>query len=268
MENDALARVAAYLQTTNKDRTRIGPFAAGFTSHNSNPMLNYAVPVTGADPTPQDIAALIDTYTGRGLLPRLEYLPTTAPLVEPALLAAGFTVERRPAVMVCRAGQVNGVPEPDVALELATDRDAYAEVIAVQHIAYGEPAPPTGHDIDRMARFVDGGGLVGLARAGGTVDGGTVDGGTVDGGTVDGGTVVGGGQLTAITGGVGELVGIAVADSHRGRGIATALSAYLTRLGHGAGADLVWLEPEGEAVARMYGRVGYQVVGAKLYLSR
>lgn len=245
--DNALARVAAYLQATGTNRTRIGPFAAGFTPGNSNPMLNYAVPVTGAAPTRQDIQALIDAYEQRGLLPRLEYLPTTAPKVEPALAEAGFTVERRPAVMVCEA--TTPVPAPGgIELGLAQDRAAYARVAAVQHDAYGEPAPPTEHDIDRMARFVDNGGRVGVAR--------------------DGAETVAGAHLTATTEGVAELAAVAVAATHRRRGIAAALSAHLTQLALDTGADLVWLEPEGEAVARMYARVGYRPAGAKLWLSR
>jgi GNAT superfamily N-acetyltransferase len=245
--DDALARVAAYLQATSSDRERVGPFAVGFTPHTSNPMLNYAVPVPGADPTAADIAALIEAFTSRGLLPRLEYLPVTAPAVEPALAAAGFTVERRPTVMAC-AG-VAEVPVPaGVSLGLATDRDAFAEVAAVQHRAYGEPAPPSEHDLDRMARFVGRGGRVGLARSGALV--------------------VAGAHLAATTEGVAELAAVATDSEHRGRGIATALSRYLTGVALDGGADLVWLEPEGEAEQRMYARVGYREVGAKLYLSR
>lgn len=245
--HDALARVAAYLQATNSDRERVGPFAVGFTPNSTNPMLNYAVPDPGAQPSGPDIAALVEAFTSRGLLPRLEYLPTTAPAVEPALTAAGFTVERRPTVLVCT--EVAGVPAPaGVTFGLATDRAAYAEVAAVQHRAYGEPAPPSEHDLDRMARFVGRGGRVGLARVGAQVAAGAHLAGTAEG--------------------VAELAAVATDGEHRGRGIATALSHYLTALALDSGADLVWLEPEGAAEQRMYERVGYRMVGAKLYLSR
>jgi GNAT superfamily N-acetyltransferase len=247
---DALARVAAFLQSSRTDTELVGPFSVGFTPNNSNPMLNYAVPVPGADPSPAQVDALIAAFTGRGLLPRLEYLPGNAPAVEPALRAAGFTPERSPLVMVCE--HAVEVPYPDgVAIRLAGPAD-YAEVAAVQHAAYGEPEAPTRHDLDRMARFVERGGLVGMAAES----------------AQNGGTVIAGAHLGRVVDGVAELAAVATADGHRRRGIASALSHYLTATALAGGADLVWLEPEGEPEARMYARIGYHPVGNKLYLSR
>src|SRR5205823_4706116 len=100
-----------------------------------------------------------------GLRPRLEYLPATAPDVEPALARAGFSTEGRPPLLVCAPGDLRAVPVPDgIVCELAADREVLRQVLAVQHEAYGESAPPTGHDLDRMVRHVERGGLTGLAR--------------------------------------------------------------------------------------------------------
>jgi len=265
---DAPARVAAYLQSSNARGERIGPFLVGFTPHTASPWLNYAVPVHGASPTPADVAALVGEFERRGLLPRLEYLPATAPDVEPALAAAGFTVEGRPPLLVCAPGDLLAAPAADgVRCELATDRGVLHEVLRMQHEAYEEPAPPTEHDVDRIVGYVERGGLIAVARdtLGGDTTGGTAGGGTA-GGTA--GAVVGAAQTTRAVGGVAELAAVAVAASHRRRGIAAAVSAFVTAAAHDRGADLVWLEAAGPAEQRVYERVGYHRVGEKLYLSR
>jgi GNAT superfamily N-acetyltransferase len=247
---NTLARVAAYLQSTNARSEQIGPFLAGFTPHTTSPWLNYAVPVHAARPTPAEVEALIGAFEQRGLLPRLEYLPDTAPQVEPALLAAGFTAEGRPPVLACTPADLRPRPAPDgVGYELATEREVLQQVLMLQHRAYGEPAPPTSHDLDRIVRHVERGGLTGLARDTGS------------------GAVVGAGQTTRAVDGVAELAAVAVAESHRRRGIATGVSAFLTRAAHERGAELVWLEPGGPDEQRVYERIGYRQVGEKLYLS-
>ena len=251
VQSHALAQVAAYLQTTNARSERVGPFLVGFTPHTASPWLNYAVPVHGARPTPAEVEALIGAFDRRGLRPRLEYLPGTAPEVEPALLAAGFTVEGRPPVLACAPADLRRGPEPDgIGYELATGRDALHQVLVLQHEAYGEPAGPTPHDLDRIVRHGERGGLTGLARHAAT------------------GAVVGAGQTTRAVGGVAELASVAVAAAHRRRGIAAGVSAFLTRTAFEQGAGLVWLEAAGPGEQQVYERVGYREVGEKLYLSR
>jgi ribosomal protein S18 acetylase RimI-like enzyme len=246
-----LARVAAYLQSANPGSERIGPFLAGFTPHTSNPYLNYALPLPAAAPTPAEVAALVAAFERRGLLPRLEFLPDTAPQVEPALLAAGFTVELRPPLLTCPPADRRDPPmPPGIAFGLATEPAVLRAVLAVQHEAFGEPAPPDEHDLARAVRHVDRGGLTGLARDTAT------------------GAVVAGGQALRPRDGVAELAGVAVAASHRRQGIGAGLAAFLTRASHGRGADLVWLEAAGRDEQRVYERAGYRVVGEKLYLSK
>ena len=49
--------------------TTVGPFLALLNTETDNPFLNYAVPVDGAAPTADDVASLIDFFTGRDRLP-------------------------------------------------------------------------------------------------------------------------------------------------------------------------------------------------------
>src|SRR5712691_6357861 len=113
VHRNALAHVAAYLQSTNARGERIGPFLVGFTPHTASPWLNYAVPETSAGTTSGEGAALGSAFEQRGLVPRLEYLPATAAEVEPALSAAGFTVEGRPPILVCAPADLRPVPDLD-----------------------------------------------------------------------------------------------------------------------------------------------------------
>lgn len=91
---------------------QVGPFRASFARSSKNPYLTYAIPDDGARPSTTDVAALIAAYERRGLHPRLEYLEPCAPFVEPALLAAGFVVEGRLALMVAAETDAQAAPVP------------------------------------------------------------------------------------------------------------------------------------------------------------
>jgi hypothetical protein len=131
--------VHAYLRALAGDRApRVGPFVLLLDTNDAGPYRNYAVPDDGAEPTPADIDALIAAFADRERKPRLEYLATVCPRVEPALLDAGFGVEARLPVLTC-------VPE-----------DATVATV------YGAPEA-TEHDVARLRGTLDRGGLVALA---------------------------------------------------------------------------------------------------------
>ncbi len=97
--------------------------------------------------------------------PRLEYLPALAPEVEPALLAAGFVVEARIPMMVCRPAGALPQPAPDGVdlLVPRTDED-FAGLIAAQREAFGEDEPVSDAAVERLRRTVADGALAVLAR--------------------------------------------------------------------------------------------------------
>ncbi|RJL34657.1 GNAT family N-acetyltransferase [Bailinhaonella thermotolerans] len=107
----------------------------------------------------------------------------------------------------------------------------------------------TEHDVARFRRLLDRGGLVAAAVETAT------------------GEVVGAGQIGAPCEGVAEVAGIAVRASHRRRGIAAALTAFLTRAGGGTGVSTAFLTPADDAAARVYARVGYRKTGEALHIS-
>jgi len=227
---------------------RVGPFVCRFNPSWSSPFANYAVPDDHAEPSREDIKALIAAFRQRDRKPRLEYLPACAPSVEKALLVAGFEVEDRPPVMACQPQNL-AVPNPVPGLEFREPRsdDDLDELAFIQHRAFGEPGEPEPGVGAGARRTYENGGIVVLA--------------------LFRGEPAGGGLCSAPVDGMTELTGVAVADRFRRRGIGAALSAHLTALAHGRGYRLVWLEPADASVERVYAGIGFRPVGEKLNIS-
>lgn len=240
-----------------RDVERIGPFLATFDPHSTIPYLSYAIPDDGARPTSADVAALVDAYARHDRLPRLEYLPAAAPDVETALLAGGFVVEARLAVMTCVVGAAIALaPDDGIVIAPPTTDEDFRAMRAAQYAAFGEIVE--GHanedeDDDELARqrqrLADGG-LALLARDLAT------------------GAVVAGGVATVPGDGVTEVAGIGVLKHHRRRGIAGAITAGLTRAAHAAGTTTVWLTPGGDGAHRVYARAGFTDTTNQVHLSR
>nr|WP_318273126.1 GNAT family N-acetyltransferase [Micromonospora provocatoris] len=69
------------------------------------------------------------------------------------------------------------------------------------------------------------------------------------------------------SGAVSEVAGIAVRAPCRRRGLASAITADVTRRLFEAGAEVAWLEAGGEDSWRVYERVGYRPGGQRLYIA-
>jgi len=247
------ARIQAYLRTAaarDRDVERIGPFTATFTRHSRNLYINYAIPDDGASPTADDVAALVDAFERHERVPRLEYLPGLAPDVEPALLAAGFTVEDRLPLMECPPGGAveQPVPEGFELLRPTTDEEHLA-VLSTQREAFGDE-PPTADDLVGARRQDDAGGITFLARDRASGD------------------PAGAGACTPLSDGFTEVVGVAVREKYRRRGLGGVVTLHLTLAAHEAGAHTVFLTPAGDAQERVYARVGYRRIDSVLFLSR
>ena len=125
--------IQAYLRfaaSQQRDTEHIGPFLATFSPHSANPYLNYAIPDDSAAPCLADVNALIAAYSGRGRIPRLEYVAKLAPAVEEALISAGFTVEGRLPLMICTPGSEQLLPiPPEIELILPVSDDELLGVV-------------------------------------------------------------------------------------------------------------------------------------------
>ncbi|WP_433056479.1 GNAT family N-acetyltransferase [Dactylosporangium sp. CS-033363] len=232
-----------------REVVQVGPFTVTITGHDANVYVNYAIPAPGADPSPADIEALISAFASRGRAPRLEYMPGLAPLVEPALLAAGFVVADRLPLMECTPETVADQPTP-AGFELvvpSTDEEIEA-MLAAQHEAFGEEPPSAAHVSNTRAK-AKAGQLQLLARE------------------LETGTVAGGGVAATVRDGISEVAGIAVRPQYERRGLGAALTLHLTRAAFEAGATLAFLTPAGDAQERVYARVGFSRADSVLFLS-
>jgi len=230
---------------------QVGPFLATFSPDSTNPFLNYAIPDDGARPAPSDVDALTDAYRRRDLLPRAEFLVDTAPDAETALLAAGWSVERRIPVMLCPPGSVSPPSVPaGIELVVPVGDDEIRGMIAAQYEAFDQVDEVSDADVAKArARLRDGGFAV-LAR------------------DIATGEAAGGGVAEAVVNGTSEVAGIGVRTAFRRRGIGGAMTAFLTAAAHEAGGRTVFLTPAGVPEQRLYERVGYTPAGAMVHLSR
>jgi ribosomal protein S18 acetylase RimI-like enzyme len=232
-----------------RDVERVGPFLATFDRTTDHPFLSYAIPDDGAAPTADDVAALRDAYVRRGRVPRLEYLPSRAPAAEAALLAGGFAVEARLALMTCAPTEAVDVPPPaGVELVLPASDDELRDGGAVVNAAFGEPAVPTPDAIARLRERIVAGAIAVLARDAAT------------------GRAIGWGQCTVPIEGATELAGIGVDAAQRRRGIAGALTAHLAREAFARGVRTAFLTPGDDAAGRVYARAGFRARSEMLHL--
>jgi ribosomal protein S18 acetylase RimI-like enzyme len=230
---------------------QVGPFLATFSVDSTNPFLNYAIPDDGAAPSPSDVDGLVSAYRRRELSPRVEFLVETAPAAEAALLAAGWSVERRIPVMLCPPGTVVGpVPVSGIELVVPTSDDEIRGMIEAQLEAFDEVVDVSDAEITKTRERILAGGFAVLARE------------------VETGVAAGGGVAEAVVDGTAEVAGIGVRPAFRRRGLGGAITAFLTRAVHDAGGRTVFLTPAGVPEQRLYERAGYLPAGMMLHVSR
>ncbi len=232
-----------------RETERIGPFLATFDPTSVSPYLNYAVPDDGAEPTREDVDALVAAYEARERSPRLEYIPLVAPAVEPTLLDAGFAVEGRLPLMTCGPEEARIAVPDGIELLAPSTPDEYRGAAEVQWEAYEEPEAMPDDAGDRLRRTAENGGVVVLARSVTTKE------------------AAGAGICTAPQDGVTELAGIGVRESYRRRGIAPAMTGWLAKEAYAKGMSLVFLMARGEAEARIYERAGFVRRSEVLHIS-
>jgi ribosomal protein S18 acetylase RimI-like enzyme len=260
------AKVNAFLHANaagRKSNERCGPFHIGFDLRTDLIYLNYAVPESGASPSPDDVDALIAAFEKRSRTPRLEFAAAGAPDVEPALLAAGFSVEQRIPFMFVMPEELLTPPAPEgVEIVVFTEADAEAAtdeelwgIALVQHEAFDEAEATE----EKLA--ADAQGTRSSLRSGGSA---VLARGAV--GTANAGVPMGAGTLSPARLGTTEVGGIAVREQFRGRGIARALTARVTQAGFDDGLECLWLTPSGLPQQRLYMSIGYRNGGDMLFM--
>jgi GNAT superfamily N-acetyltransferase len=230
-----------------RDTEQIGPYLATFTRETDNPYLNYAIPDDDATPSPEDNHDLVGAFRARDRKPRLEYIPSVATAVEPALRGAGFVEESRAPLMTCAAPRF-AVPAGIELLAPQTE-DEFRGAAQVQWEAYSESGPLAQRAVDALRQTADGGGVVVLARDAETAE------------------PAGAGLCVAPHEGVSELAAVGVRERFRRRGIAAAMAGWLTKAAYERGMALVFLMAHGPDEARIYGRAGFVERGEVLHIS-
>ncbi len=235
-------QIHAYLRAggAGNDIEQVGPFLATFTPGTKHPMRNYAIPDDDAQPTRDEVEALVRLFLGRGLKPRLEYADAAAPRLEAILREFGFKVEKQFPIMVCQVGDARFVAPPvDFEIAIALTDEEHFDAILVANEAYGEPDRPTAQAVAARRRMSDAGGAVALATYRAT------------------GEPAGSGLYPVPRYAISELAAIGTGGRFRNQGVATALSTTLAKHAFDSGIDLLWLTPENSTSERIYARVGF-----------
>jgi ribosomal protein S18 acetylase RimI-like enzyme len=248
-----MSAIQTYVRKTaprGRETERVGPFLATYSPGTAHPMLNYAIPDDGAKPTAAEIDALTGAYRRRDLLPRLEYFTDVAPDLEKSLVEAGYGLERRVPLMTCTpAGFTDRLAPSGYVIREPESGEDYRRMRSAQNLAYGEPAEVTEEEAERAKKGKAAGVTSALAE------------------DVATGEVVGGGVALEIVDSTTEIAGIGVLDTHRGRGLAAALTAFLTRDAFAKGALTAFLTPGDLGIGNVYARVGYRPAGECVHLS-
>jgi GNAT superfamily N-acetyltransferase len=246
-------QIQAYLKRQLRKREEYlesGPFSVGITASNDDPYCNYAVPAEGAQPTEAEVAELIQFFEAKARHPRLEYIPEWAPDVEPALLAAGFSVESRTPLMTCRKIDLEIPREPaGVEVGIPTSERDLRHLMLIVNEAFGSPPPETS-DVLKLERRIQKGIIVRQAFESGSK------------------RILGGGSCTDIVGGLTEIVGIGVSTESRGKGVGGYLTGKLAEAAFNAGANICFLMAATSREARIYQRCGFKRIGEVLHISK
>lgn len=245
---NAVQDYARTLTLRSPDHYRVGPFTVRHNPGWELKYANYAIPDREAKPTADDVAALVDAFHQRERLPRLEFLPAWAPAVEPALLAAGFTVENRAPLLACGREDLRPPKRVDgLRITVPGTEAELTDAARVQHQGFGGEGEPEPGMTDWLRAAATGDGVAALA-------------------VLDGSPAGAGGCSVAVDG-LSELAGLTVAALFRRRGVGAALSAWLTERALDQGCRTVWLEPGDADVERIYASIGYRRIGEKVNIS-
>lgn len=224
-------------------------FVIGWDPTTDSRYVSYATPKLG-EVTDSDVAELVAAFREIGRLPRLEYVPGFAPGLEQLLIDAGFTVEARHEYLACSPESlvIPPLPEGIVLSEPVSDEDR-RDGYAVQSVAFGGDEVVSADDVARVRRGQENGGVVVIARE------------------TSSGACVGAGQASVPGAGLVAVAGIAVAETHRRRGIAGSIVAAVAAQAFARGVAGAWLEASGPDSWRVYERAGFKPTGQRLYIA-
>ncbi len=246
-------RLQAYLRHSahqQYEAVAVPPFTLFFRPTDPLHFFNYAIPDAPITTDVQAaLTALKTIFTARNRQPRFEFIQEYAPALVPALTSAGFTEEGRYPMMVCTPETFQAAPTvPDftiVQLTPATSLDEVRTFLTTQRWGF-EPtnAEPVTDQAVQEAHGRLGRNRCFLGYCAGQPA-----------------TV---GVFTVPHAGVTEVTSIATVEKFRRRGLASAITAHVTRVAFAQGVEIACLSAADEAAGRMYQRVGFRTVATML----
>jgi ribosomal protein S18 acetylase RimI-like enzyme len=239
-----LRRIQDSIQTPPPGALRViaGAFAVMVHPENPLPWFNDAVPE--AEPTDDDVTAMVTVFRQYGRRPRLEFLRELWPTVPALLVKHGFRLkDTQPALAVTR-GEWSRRDAGAPLVRLAKPEDA-GVIDAMGNIAFaGDGAHPLREAAIRESL------AAGRSRA--AIAYIKEEGGVP---LAEGGSAIGSGRIVGVPD-VREIVSIGTLPAFRGRGVASAVTAFLVEDFFANGGEIAWLTatPEADGV---YRRVGF-----------
>jgi predicted GNAT family acetyltransferase len=189
------------------------------------------------------------TFTAYGRQPAIRWLEADTPHLAASLQAAGFREHLQDVLLACTPQTLRSpAPLPGLTFVTLTQTASLADVregLDVNEFGFDPTSaqPATEEQAERFRA------TLGAARAfTARLDG----------------EGAGAGMYTPPDEGVTELTGIATLERFRGRGVATALTAYMTHSAFTQGCDLVFLTTSNPIVRRAYERAGFLSAGVVL----
>jgi predicted GNAT family acetyltransferase len=225
--SEADRAIMAFIRESRRAATlpRVGSFTLLLNPATTLRYLNYAIPDDGAAPDAAAVAALIAAFRTADRMPRVEFLPSVAPVLEARLTSQGWSVEDRLPLMTCTIESLHDLRAPDgVVIEAPAGDAMLLEMVSLQHDIFEDPEPVDERTVTRLGDTLSRGGRALMARDAET------------------GRMIGAAQAGPPAGGATEVVGVVVAPSHRRRGLAATMVSALARQCFETGLATVFLE--------------------------
>lgn len=254
-EPGLLARIEAFYDAVPRQLAhveQVGPLVL-FNPGDASSWPYYVRPALGAvDVTAADVVAARARRRGLGLVEAFEWVHETTPSLREAAAATGLVVHEHP-LMVLHELRAPAAPPGVRVARLDGDDPDLARATAVAHVGFAHQGTAVGAagraERDQVAGPLD----VSSARR--AISQGWL---TTMAAYDDEGPLSVGSAQSAL--GVTEIVGVATLPSARRRSLGALVTATLVAHSRDAGSTTVFLSADGDDVARVYGRLGFERV--------
>jgi len=226
--------------------------------HPDNPLPWFNDAVPEAEPTDEDVVAMIAAFRRHNRRPRLEFLRELWPTVAPLLEKHGFRLkDAQPALVTLRP---HPIPQTGISVRMATPEDAKA-IDLIGDIAFKGDGPDPLREAAIRDSLSSGRSKAAIAHREKPAEQDSTS--ASDGiPTHDGNLAIGCGRIVGSPD-VREIVSIGTLPAFRKQGVASAVTAVLLDDFFNEGGEIAWLTatPEADSV---YRRLGFEPVATQV----